>query len=70
MGMQIVPAPNPTLDAYYAALSNYASLGVTHEQGIRSAFRGMLESLARPVGWTLIEEHALPGSRKRIGGML
>jgi hypothetical protein len=37
--MQILATPNPTLDAYYSALSNYAHLGVTHEQGIRSAFR-------------------------------
>jgi hypothetical protein len=44
--MQIVPTPNPTLDAYYAALSNYAALGVTHEQGIRSAFRTVLETFA------------------------
>jgi len=63
--MQIVPAPNPALDAYYAALANYGSLGVTQEQGIRSAFRSLLETFARPAGWTLVEEHALPGSRKR-----
>jgi predicted helicase len=68
--MQIVPTPNPTLDAYYAALSNYAALGVTHEQGIRSAFRTVLETFARPVGWTLVEEHTLPGSRKRPDGTL
>ena len=68
--MQIIAAPNPALDNYYAALSNYATLGVTHEQGIRSAFRGLLETLAKPVGWTLVEEHALPGSRKRPDGTL
>jgi len=68
--MQIVPTPNPTLDAYYAALSRYAGLGVTQEQGIRSAFRSLLETFAKPAGWTLVEEHTLPGSRKRPDGTL
>jgi len=71
--MQIVPTPNPTLNHYYAALANYTSLGVTHEQGIRSAFRSLLEKFSRsaePTGWTLVEEHTLPGSRKRPDGTL
>ncbi len=68
--MQIVPTPNPTLDSYYAALSRYAGLGVTQEQGIRSAFRSLLETFAKPAGWTLVEEHTLPGSRKRPDGTL
>ena len=60
--MQIVPTPNSTLDTYYAALANYAGLGVTQEQGIRAAFRSLLETCAKsaePSGWTLIEEHTL-----------
>ncbi|MDQ2801033.1 MAG: hypothetical protein M3Y13_15480, partial [Armatimonadota bacterium] len=71
--MQIVPTPNPALDTYYAALTHYAGLGVTHEQGIRSAFRSLLETFAKsaqPSGWTLVEEHTLPGSRKRPDGTL
>ncbi len=71
--MQIVPTPNPTLDTYYDALANYSHLGVTQEQGIRSAFRSLLETFARsaePSGWTLVEEHTLPGSRKRPDGTL
>ena len=68
--MQIVSTPNPTLDNYYATLSNYAGLGVTHEQGIRTAFRSLLETFGKPVGWTLVEEHTLPGSRKRPDGTL
>ncbi|MDQ2798800.1 MAG: hypothetical protein M3Y13_04050 [Armatimonadota bacterium] len=71
--MQIVSTPNPALDTYYAALTNYAGLGVTHEQGIRSAFRSLLETFAKsaqPSGWTLVEEHTLPGSRKRPDGTL
>ncbi len=66
--MQIVSTPNPTLDNYYAALANYGSLGVTQEQGVRAAFRSLLETFARsaePSGWTLVEEHTLAGSRKR-----
>jgi len=66
--MQVVPTPNSTLDTYYAALANYAGLGVTQEQGVRAAFRSLLETFAKsaePSGWTLVEEHKLPGSRKR-----
>jgi len=43
---------------------------VTHEQGIRAAFRSLLETFGKPVGWTLVEEHTLPGSRKRPDGTL
>ena len=68
--MQIISSPNPTLDSYYSTLSTYAGLGVTHEQGIRTAFRSLLETFGRPVGWTLVEEHTLPGSRKRPDGTL
>ncbi|MGI4792421.1 MAG: type ISP restriction/modification enzyme [Janthinobacterium lividum] len=68
--MEISSASNSTLDVYYATLSTYAGLGVTHEQGIRNAFRSLLETCARPAGWTLVEEHALPGSRKRPDGTL
>ncbi len=68
--MEIAATPNPVLDTYYAALSKYSDLGVTHEQGIRSAFRSLLEVYAKPAGWTLVEEHTLPGSRKRPDGTL
>lgn len=52
--------PNPTLDAYYQTLTTYAGLGVSSEEGIRTAFRSLLETYAKPVGWTLVEEYALP----------
>ena len=68
--MEIAATPNPNLDNYYATLSKYSDLGVTHEQGIRSAFRSLLEVYAKPAGWTLVEEHTLPGSRKRPDGTL
>ena len=68
--MEIAATPNPVLDTYYAALRNYSILGVTHEQGIRNAFRSLLEVYAKPAGWTLVEEHTLPNSRKRPDGTL
>jgi len=68
--MEIAATPNPVLDTYYATLSKYSALGVTQEQGIRSAFRSLLETFGKPAGWTLVEEHTLPGSRKRPDGTL
>ena len=68
--MEIAASPNPNLDHYYQTLSTYAGLGVSHEQGIRTAFRSLLETYAKPAGWTLVEEYALPGSRKRPDGTL
>ena len=66
--MQALSPTHPALDTYYTALANYAALGVTQEQGLRPAFRSLLETFAKsaePSGWTLVEEHTLPGSRKR-----
>ena len=68
--MEIAATPNSVLDTYYDALRNYNALGVAHEQGIRSAFRSLLEVYAKPVGWTLVEEYTLPNSRKRPDGTL
>ncbi len=68
--MEIAATPNPVLDTYYATLRNYTDLGVTHEQGVRNAFRSLLEVYAKPAGWTLVEEHTLPNSRKRPDGTL
>ncbi len=64
------PADSKALDAYYAQLANFGALGVAYEQGTRGAFRALLDTCARPVGWTLVEEYALPGSRKRPDGTL
>ena len=68
--MQISPLYSKAIDAYYDDLKGKARLGVTYEQGTRGAFRSLLDTLARPVGWTLVEELALPGKRKRPDGTL
>ncbi len=68
--MQISPLYSKAIDTYYDDLKGKARLGVTYEQGTRGAFRSLLDTLARPVGWTLVEELALPGKRKRPDGTL
>ncbi len=68
--MQISPLYSKAIDVYYQDLAGKARLGVTYEQGTRGAFRSLLDTLARPVGWTLVEELALPGKRKRPDGTL
>lgn len=52
------------LDTYYAAIANYQTQGVTHEQATRLAFSTLLHTLARAQNWTLVlEERLLNGMR-------
>src|SRR5579872_4638666 len=55
------------LDSYYTALQGYDRLSVTHESGLRKAFGDLLDTLARPVGWTLVLEEALANRRRPDG---
>ncbi len=57
------------LDTYYAAMATYQSQDVTNEEATRLAFSTLLDTLARPVGWTLVLEKKL-GNRKRPDGTL
>lgn len=41
---------------YYAALEQFASLGVSHETAVRQAFQSLLEVCARQRKWTVIPE--------------
>ncbi len=68
--MQISPLYTKAIDTYYTSLQNFGALNVTHEQGVRSAFRSLLVACTQPVGWTLVEEYALPGSRRRPDGTM
>lgn len=53
--------------SYYAALDQFAQLGITHEIAVRAAFQSLLEHCARQCGWTLVPEHAVSTRRaKRI----
>jgi hypothetical protein len=47
------------LEAYYAELADYASRGVTNEEGLRPVFQHLLERL-KPEGWALILEESRP----------
>ena len=65
--LNLKPTHKPRSRAYYAALDQFARLGVTHESAVRAAFQGLLESCARQCGWTLVLEHTISLRRgKRI----
>ena len=56
--MNLKPTHKAVKD-YYAALDQYARLGITHEGAVRSAFQSLLESCARQEKWTLVAEHSM-----------
>jgi hypothetical protein len=58
------------LDAYYADPERLRAHGVTNEQGLQPAFQHLLETLDKPVGWTLVPQQALPLSRRLPDGTL
>ena len=56
-----------SVKTYYAALDQFAKLGVTHETAVRAAFQGLLENCARQCKWTLVPEYGVSTGRgKRI----
>ncbi len=64
--LTLKPTHKP-VKSYYAALDQFARLGVTHETAVRAAFQALLETCARQCGWTLVPEFALNTRRgKRI----
>ena len=64
--LTLKPTHKP-VKSYYAALDQFARLGVTHETAVRAAFQTLLETCARQCGWTLVPEFALNTRRgKRI----
>ena len=64
--LNLKPTHKP-VKTYYAALAQFARLGITHETAVRAAFQSLLEHCARQCGWTLVPEHALSTRRnKRI----
>ncbi len=55
------------IKSYYAALDQFAKLGITHETAVRAAFQGLLENCARQCKWTLVPEYGVStGRSKRI----
>ena len=64
--LNLKPTHKP-VKTYYAALDQFAQLGITHETAVRAAFQSLLEHCARQCGWTLVPEHAISTRRnKRI----
>ena len=64
--LNLKPTHKP-VKSYYAALDQFAQLGITHETAVRAAFQALLEHCARQRGWTLVPEHAISTRRaKRI----
>ena len=64
--LNLKPTHKP-VKSYYAALEQFAQLGITHETAVRAAFQSLLEHCARQCGWTLVPEHAISTRRsKRI----
>ena len=64
--LNLKPTHKP-VKSYYAALDQFAQLGITHETAVRAAFQSLLEHCARQCGWTLVLEHAISTRRdKRI----
>ena len=56
-----------SVKTYYAALHQFAKLGVTHETAVRAAFQALLEHCARQCNWTLVPEYGVStGQGKRI----
>ena len=41
-----------SVKSYYAALDQFAKLGVTHETAVRASFQGLLGHCARQCRWT------------------
>ena len=73
--MAAVTPSKKALDLYARSLADFASLGVTHETAVRSAFQTLLDDCARQVGWKLVPEYPLRrrGSRQPLradGGLV
>ncbi len=51
--------------SYYADLSAITAQGAVHEQATRFAFSRLLDSVAKPRGWTVLLEQKLGGSLSR-----
>ena len=62
--LNLKPTHKP-VKSYYAALDQFAQLGITHETAVRAAFQSLLEHCARQCGWTLVPEHAISTRRNR-----
>ena len=60
--MNLKPTHKAVKD-YYAALNQYARLGITNEGAVRSACQSLLASCAKQEKWTLVPEYSMRGLR-------
>ena len=60
--MNLKPTHKAVKD-YYAALDQYARLGITNEGAVRSACQSLLESCAKQEKWTLVPEYSMTSLR-------
>jgi predicted helicase len=51
---------------YYEALSQFRTIGVSHEGAVRSAFQTLLEHCGRQFGWKLVPEWAMKKETRSI----
>ncbi len=64
--LNLKPTHKP-IRTYYAALHQFARLGITHETAVRGAFQELLAHCARQCKWTLVPEYGVSTGRgKRI----
>ena len=62
--LNLKPTHKP-VKAYYAELSQFERLGVSHEGAVRSAFQSLLQGCARQFDLTLVPEHSMTGVQNR-----
>ena len=67
-GCMLISPASPDFLTYYSDLSAITAQGATHEQATRFAFSKLLDSVAKPRGWTVLLEQKLDGSLNRWDG--
>ncbi len=69
MPLRLAPGDAAVQD-YYRQLEQYEAVGARHEGAVRTAFRDLLASGGRQMGWTLVPEWSPQDKRIRIDGAL
>jgi predicted helicase len=65
--MLTISPHNKAIERYYRDLERYRVHGAIHEMATRTAFQGLLATLADEVGWALIPELRLDNGRRPDG---
>ncbi|NEQ98079.1 MAG: N-6 DNA methylase [Cyanothece sp. SIO2G6] len=70
--LNLKPSHKP-IRSYYAALDEYAQLGVTHETAVQTAFQDLLTACGRQFEWTLVPQYPIKRPKQqplRVDGAL